>query len=133
MERALALDPELPDAGSLHLFIGRSWQELGDRLAALQWYERAVRIDPLNPQALDLLAVAYFHEHRYEEALALYRTLEEISPDNARTHSNIGATLYHLRRPEEALQSIERALALDPDLEVARTILAALRKHLHEP
>ena len=42
------------------------------------------------------------------------------------------ATLYHLRRPEEALQSIERALALDPDREVARTILATLRKHLQQ-
>lgn len=133
MERALALEPELPDAGSLHLFIGRAWQELGDPSAALRWYERAVRIDPLNPQALGVLAMAYFRERRYEEALARYRTLEEIRPDSARTHSNVGAILYHLGRPEEALLSIERALALDPDLEVARTILATLHKHLQQP
>ena len=73
-ERALALNPELPAAGLLHEFIGRSWQELGDRSAALLHYERALRIDPLNPQALDLLALAYFRERRYEEALALHRS-----------------------------------------------------------
>ena len=52
MERALAIESELPDAGSLLLFIGRSWKELGDPLATLQRLERAVRVDPLNPQAL---------------------------------------------------------------------------------
>ena len=67
MERALELDLELPDPGSLHVLIGRSRQELGDWLAALQWYERALRIDPLNPQALDLLAMAYVREQRYED------------------------------------------------------------------
>ena len=44
MERALELDPELPDAGSLHLFIGRSWQELGDPSAAVDYFwHRATR------------------------------------------------------------------------------------------
>ena len=133
LERALDLEPELPDAGSLHVFIGRSWQELGDPSAALQWFERAVRIDPLNPKALEPLAMAYFQERRYEEALSLYRTLQEVRPDSARAHSNVGAALYHLGRLHEALQSFERALALEPDLEAARTALAALRKHLQQP
>ena len=132
-ERALELEPELPDAGSLQVFIGRSWQELGDPSVALQWFERAVRIDALNPKALEPLAMAYFKERRYEEALSLYRTLEEIRPDSARARSNVGAALYHLGRLQEALQSFERALALDPDLEVARTSLAAVRKQLQQP
>lgn len=133
MERALALEPALPFAGSLHLFIGRSWQELGDPSAALQWFEHAVRIDPLNPQALDHLAMAYVLERCYEEALALYRTIVEISPDSASTHSNVGAALYALGRPREALHSLERALALDPDLESARVVLAAVREQLQQP
>lgn len=77
--------------------------------------------------------MAYFREQRYGEALELYRTLLEITPDSATTHSNLGAALYHLGRLQEALQSFERALTLDPDLEVARTALAAVRKHLQQP
>ena len=132
MARALALDPALPVAGSLHLFMGRAWQELGDPAAAVQQYEQALRLDPRNSEALDHLAMARFGQRRYEEALALYRTLAEIDPDNALTHSNLGAALYHLGRPEQALPSIERALALDPDLEIARTGLAEVRKLLRQ-
>ena len=130
MERALALDPRLPVAGSLHLFMGQAWHELGDPAAAVDQYERALRLEPRNPEALDHLAMARFGEQRYEEALALYRTLAEIDPDNALTHSNLGAALYHLGRHEEALRSIRRALALNPDLEIARTGLAEVRRIL---
>ena len=133
MQRALELDPELPVAASLHLFMGRAWAELGDTAAAAEHYERALRIEPRNPEVLDHPAMARFGQRRYEDALALYRTLLEIDPDNALTHSNAGAALFHLGRPQEALQSIERALALDPDLEIARTGLAEVRKLLNQP
>ncbi len=132
MQRALELDPELPVAASLHLFMGRAWAELGDTEAAAEQYQRALRIEPRNPEVLDHLAMARFGQRRYEDALALYRTLLEINPDNALTHSNAGAALYHLDRPQEALQSIERALTLDPDLEIARTGLAEVRKLLNQ-
>ena len=132
MWRALELDPELPVATSLHLFMGRAWAELGDTATAAEQYERALRTEPRNPEALDHLAMARFGQRRYEDALALYRMLLEINPDDALTHSNAGAALYHLGRPQEALQSIERALALDPDLEIARTGLAEVRKLLSQ-
>ena len=93
---------------------GPSWRA---RRAAAEQYERALRIEPRNQEALDHLAPARFGQRPYEDALALYRTLLEINPDHALTHSNVGAALLHLARPQEALQSIERALALAPDLE----------------
>ena len=132
MQRALELDPELPVAASLHLFMGHSWAALGDASVAAEHYARALRIEPRNPEVLDHLAMARFGQRRYEDALALYRTLLEINPDNALTHSNAGAALLHLGRPQEALQSIERALAMDPDLEIARIGLAEVRKLLNQ-
>ena len=84
MQRALELDPELPVAASLHLFMGRAWSELGEPAAAGH-YERALRTEPRNPEALDHLAMARFGQRRYEDALALYRTLLEINLEIART------------------------------------------------
>ena len=119
LRQAVTLQPDLPIAGSsLHVFLGRAALELG-RPEAAEHFARAVRNDPRDREALDHLAMVRFGQQRYEEALALYRTMIEIDPDNALTHSNLGAALYHLGRLQEALASIERSLALDPDLEIA--------------
>ena len=127
MARALRLQPDLPVASALHLFMGRAYQSLERTEAALQSYERAVEIDPRNTEALDRLAMAHFGRKRYEAALGLYRRLAEIAPSGAQTHANLAATLYHLGRPAEALRSFEQALSLDPDLQMARTGA----KHMH--
>ena len=119
LEQALALQPDLPITGSsLYVFLGRAALELG-RPEAAEHFARAVRNNPRDREALDHLAMVRFGQERYDEALALYRTMIEIDPDNAVTHSNLGATLYHLGRLEDALVSITRALALAPDLETA--------------
>ena len=128
LQQALTLQPELPIAGSsLHVFLGSAAQALG-RPEAAEYFAQAVRNDPRDREALDHLAMTRFGQQRYEEALALYRTMIDMDPDNALTHSNVGATLYHLGRLQEALISVERALALDPDLEVARVG----RQHVRE-
>ena len=93
IQRALELDPELPAAAALHLLVGRAWGELGDSVAAAEQYERALGIEPGNPEALDHLAGARFGQRRFEDTLALYRVLLEINPDSALTHTNVGATL----------------------------------------
>ena len=46
MQRALELDPELPVAALLHLFMARAWAKLGDAEAAAEQYERALALDP---------------------------------------------------------------------------------------
>ena len=132
LARSVELHAIPPTATARLVLMGRAAQALGRSGAAVGHYERAVALDPRNPEALDHLAAARFGERRHEEALALYRTLLEVRPDSATTHSNQGATLYHLGRPEEALRSFERAAALDPESETARTRVEDLRRHLRE-
>ena len=122
LEQALTLNPDQEITGStLDVFRGRAAMELGRRDDAAGHITRALEDDPHNLEALDYLALIRFGEQRYEDALALYRTMIRIDPDNALSHSNAGATLYRLGRLEEALASIERALAIDPNLEMARS------------
>ena len=127
MGTALSLHPDLPVAGSsLRVFLSRAAQASG-RPDAADHFARAVRDDPRDYETLDHLAMARFAQQRYQDALALYRSMIELDPENATTRSTLGATLFHLGQMEEALMSIERALAFDPDLQAARIGLQAVR------
>ena len=132
LARALALQPDRPDAGSLHRLMGRAAHALQRPTMAAEHYERALRIDADDAEAIDRLALVRFEQRRFEEALDLYRRLLALLPDSALTHVNLGATLYHLGRPDEAIGSLERALSLDPDLETARTALESIRASVRQ-
>ena len=132
MARALRLQPDLPVASALHVFIGRAHQSLGRPGAAVKSYELAVDADPRNTDALDRLAALHFGQKRYRKALGLYRRLAELMPSGAQTHANLAATHYYLGRPGEALRSFERALSLDPDLQMAKSGAEHMRRILKQ-
>ena len=124
----LALQPDWALTGAWRRLMGRAAQKLGRPEAAAEHFERALEFHPGDAEALDRLAMVWFEQRRYEEALGLYQRQAEMNPDNAVTHANLGATLYHLSRAEEAIESYEHALSLDPSLEFARIALEQVRK-----
>jgi tetratricopeptide (TPR) repeat protein len=89
LERVIALQPDLPAAGSLHRFMGRAAEELERPAAAAEHYERALQIDANDLETMDRLAMLRFGQRRYEQALGLYRRMAEIEP---------GAALEQIRR-----------------------------------
>ena len=121
LARAIALQPESPDAVNRQVSMGRALEALGRTEEAAGHYADAPEIDPRSATALDSFAVLRFRQERYEESLGFYGTLIEIGEVNAQVHANVGVALYNMGRPEEALRSLERALSLDPDLDMART------------
>lgn len=131
LERALALDPELPMAATLHRLMGRSAEALG-RPDAERFYERSLAADPRDTESRNRLAMLHFGQQRFEEALAGYRALLETAPEDAQTHTNLGATLFHLDRLEEAARSFERAAALDPSAERPRDYLEEVRARMQQ-
>lgn len=130
LERALSLDPDLPEAPALLRVLGQALLEIGRPQEAEQRFRRAVESLPPDPQALDHLALLAFQAGRYEEALGWYRRRLEAGADDARTHANMAVTLYYLKRYGEAEQSALQALERAPELGVARALLADLRQLL---
>jgi tetratricopeptide (TPR) repeat protein len=65
-EKAIAIDPKNP---ILYFNQGNVSFGLGRRQEAIALYEKAVEIDPGFAQALDNLAIAYFYDKRYDEAI----------------------------------------------------------------
>ena len=128
LDRALALDPELPAAAALHRLTGLALMELGRPGEAAARFERCLELDPLDAEALDRLAFLRFDQERFDDAVDLYRRMLATDPDEAQTHFNLGIALLLLGRHEEAAASLERSLALDPEQPTARDALADARR-----
>jgi ribosomal protein S12 methylthiotransferase accessory factor len=107
--------------------MGRAARELGRLDEAAEHLEQAMRFDPSDTAAIDHLAQVRFEQHRYEDALGLYRRVAERDPERAQIHANLAAALYWLDRVDEAVASYEHALTLDPSLESARAALEQVR------
>ena len=129
LERAVAL--ELPAAGSLHVLIGRSRQELGDlvgstamrRACATDRSAQSTGARPprhgLRPRAALRGGVGPVSNANRDQP----RQTRGLTP----TRAPRSITWTACRRRWRALSA---RLALDPDLEAARTSLAAVRKNL---
>lgn len=129
VERALALDPLLPEAhvmdGLYRLTI------LRDSVQAEEAIRRAIRLNPSYPTAhaslRDVLCLCGRHAEELvaaQEALALSPGL---SPD---LYCGVGRALIGLVRLEEALGYFEEARAVSPDYPSALTNLALAKERL---
>lgn len=112
IERALALDPDLPEA---HVALGyyRYWGEL-DYSGAMSAFERARRSDPLDDLLLGGMGAVRRRQGRLQESLTHLRRAVEIAPRVPSHWVEIGVNLLLLRRYAEARPYVARALELDP-------------------
>ena len=96
-----------------------------DPLAQL---ERRTTAEPGNAKAWQQLALAYFNEDRFAEAVVSYRRGISLDPANAVLWSSLGEALVmasaHDPMPSEARQAFARAAALDPKDPRTRYFLA---------
>ncbi|HJT85719.1 MAG TPA: tetratricopeptide repeat protein [Nitrososphaeraceae archaeon] len=82
---------------------------------AIQNYDKVLRIDPTNTDALNKKGFALYLLDRYDEALQNYDKALQIDPNNTLALSNKGDVLYDLDRYDEALQNYDKALQIEPN------------------
>ena len=128
LTRAMQQEMDPGTAATAHYLAARTLLELHRKDEAAAQFERALERDPNHAEALDYLAHLRFGQKKYEGALDLYRTQAALKPGSATVHANIGVTLYFLGRHAEALDKMEQVLQLDPDHQMARKMVAQLRK-----
>jgi tetratricopeptide (TPR) repeat protein len=82
---------------------------------ALEYYDRALAIDPNNVSALDGKGAALHSLGEYQDALEYYDRALAIDPNDVNIVNNKAGALGNLGRYEEAMEYIDRALAIDPN------------------
>jgi len=63
---------------------------------AVSWYQRSIKIAPDNTVAIQLLAVAYKVQGKYDEAMAEFERLIALAPDDPEGYYGLGTSYLDL-------------------------------------
>lgn len=109
--------PEISGAADLERIVaeGMALQGQGAVLEAKVIYERAILINPGNPDLLFLLALAELDLKNLQEAEEILRRCIRIEPDRARYHKLLGKCLKDQGRHKEALEHCQKIAIEEPD------------------
>ncbi len=113
VERALSLNPNLAEVyaqmGRLEITVDYDWA------GANASYQRAVELEPGNPEAVRLAALSAAELGRFDEALQLARRAVDLDPLNADSWDNLGEIEFYMGHLDQAAADSKKALELDPD------------------
>ncbi len=137
--RATELDPTLGAA-----FSGLAWtyrlaslsgDTRRDRKQAIKAAERALQLDPDDPQAHLALGSIYIADKKHEEAIAELIRAIDLNPSFAEAHHLLGRSLTFVGRGHEAIPHIRAAIRLSPNhpaIGVYHAAAAVAHFHLSE-
>lgn len=83
--------------------------------AAISEFERAIDLEPGNPEGYEWLSKAYLMADDPEAALAVYRQAIKHNPNQAWPYLELARFYLTRQDPEAALEASEQALQLDPE------------------
>lgn len=110
-----------PDNISLPLMCGLAYEESGDYTGAIDWYERAVAIQPLGGIYRGI-AMCYDNMDNHQKAIEYYDKALAMNEDDADSLHNKIVALCEMGRHEEALALCDRNIELAPDAPAAYAV-----------
>jgi tetratricopeptide (TPR) repeat protein len=94
--------------------IGNVYKNREEDAQAIEWFRKAVTINPNHWRAQFNLGYAAFGLGRYDEALEALLQAVALNPDDPYGHSNLGRLLLHFGEEDEAIRHLRIAMRLDP-------------------
>src|SRR6266436_3269639 len=114
VERSLVLNQNLPEA---YVQMGRIKQQADfDWAGADASFQRAIVLEPENPEGVRLAAFSAGFLGRFDEALKLGRRAVDLDPLNADSWEELGEIEFLAGRLDEATATSKKALELKPDV-----------------
>jgi len=114
MQRAVEKDPKYVQAwvglATLHAF--------RDPDKAIDEFKKAIALQPSWITSYQPLTILLMNQHRADEAIAVWRGLEEATPENPEAPERIGAILMTQKRYADAASEFEMAARLKPEKSV---------------
>lgn len=83
---------------------------------AKKQYERAMKLSPKYPEAINNLGTIYYAKRSYRRATNLYKKALDVNPNSASILSNLGTAFFARKKYAEAFEAYQKALAIDPEV-----------------
>jgi tetratricopeptide (TPR) repeat protein len=96
--------------------MGIAYHQMMQLNAAKKRYERAIRLNPRYPEAINNLGTIFYAQRRYGKATKYYKRALKLSPEAASIYSNLGTAYFARKKYKDAMQAYEAALQIDPDI-----------------
>jgi tetratricopeptide (TPR) repeat protein len=103
-----------------------------DPARSLDYYRRAVEIEPKNADYAAGYSSALVQARRFPDAVVVLRRVLTVSPDNYAAHANLATALYALKQYPAALAEYQWLLKSKPDLTIAYYFIATSHDYLGE-
>jgi Flp pilus assembly protein TadD len=103
-----------PQKVAPYLNLGNAMVRRGALFEAQRWYERALEVNPLDIRVINGLAVIFFRQHRYDEAVRLFELLANEKPDEPYFQNNLGVAYLKKGELAKAERHFQVALRLRP-------------------
>ena len=103
-----------------------------DPTRSLDYYRRAVELDPKNADYATGYSSALVQARRFPDAVIVLRRVLAVVPDNYAAHANLATALYALKQYPAALSEYQWLLKAKPDLTVAYYFIATSYDYLGE-
>lgn len=111
--------------------LGNSYRT-SDPPRSLDYYRRAVDIDPRNADYATGYSSALVQARRFGDAVVVLRRVLAVAPDNYAAHANLATALYALKQYPAALSEYQWLVKARPDLTVTYYFIATSHDYLGE-
>ena len=79
-------------------------------------YEKALKLNPSYPEALNNLGAVYYGQKQYRDAEKIYKKAIKLSPKSAMFYSNLGTAYLAQGKYKKGAECYRTALSLDPNV-----------------
>jgi murein L,D-transpeptidase YafK/Tfp pilus assembly protein PilF len=126
----LLVPPDLqsqPENNALSFYErGNDSKDKGNYDKALEYYQKAIKLNPEYEDAHFAIGVVYYKQDRLTSAINAFERVLQINPASRETHNNL-AVIYELQGDyERAMKELQETIRLDPAYEKGHLNLAKL-------
>lgn len=131
LTRSLELMPE----GDLEIYtaLGSSHISLKEYGPALDYYQKALKLEPENIVILSGLSEALYNLNRGREAISYLKKIIEINREFTAAYYSLGRAYLSLSQYNEALNNYLRVIELNPEFAEGYLKIGSIYQHLNQP